>query len=356
MAGGTGGHIFPGLAVAEELQKRDWKVFWLGSYKGMEENIIGKTNIPLSLINVVGLRGNGLLGWLKAPFLLTQSLASAIKIIKKIEPHLVIGFGGFASGPGGLATYILGIELFIHEQNAIAGLTNRYLSKLAKKVFLGFPNAFGDKETAKMRIVGNPIRDDIKKVVKVKRKLANELKLLVLGGSRGALSLNTKLPEIFDSITAKKLKIIHQSGKGHRKTTTEEYRKFSCDVEVVEFIEKMDECLCWADIVICRSGASSVAEIAAAGLTAIFVPFPFAVDDHQYFNALWLAKNNAAKIIRDGSLDSAESKNIIIDLLNSESEIIEMGVKAKTLAYLNAAKEIAEECEYSFEENNLKVA
>jgi len=366
MAGGTGGHIFPGLAVAKELQKRDWKVFWLGSHKGMEEGILAKTSIPLSLINVVGLRGNGLLGWLKAPFLITKSVMSAIGIIKKIKPHLVIGFGGFASGPGGLATYLLRIKLFIHEQNAIAGMTNRYLSKFATKVFLGFPNALGDKRIKgikndkKISVVGNPIRDEIKKVVRAEKGMTENLNLLVLGGSRGARTLNLKLPSILDSFTTKKLKIIHQSGKGNQQATIEEYKKVSCDVEVLEFIENMAEHLCWADVVICRSGASSVAEIAAVGLSAIFVPFPFAVDDHQYFNALWLSDNNAGIIIRDKELGTMESKKTIVNLLSSKNKIISMGIQAKKIAYLNAAENIADECDSSikktFEKESLKVA
>jgi len=366
MAGGTGGHIFPGLAVAEELQKRDWNVFWLGSHKGMEEEIIANTNIPMSLIHVAGLRGNGLLGWLKAPYLITKSVMSAIVIIKKIKPHLVIGFGGFASGPGGLATYLLRVKLFIHEQNAIAGMTNRYLSKLANKIFLGFPKALGNKEikstknSEKIKVVGNPIREEIKKIVRVEKNLNKSLNLLVLGGSRGARTLNLKLPKILDSISSKEIKIIHQCGKGHQQATITEYSKLSCDVEVVEFIENMAESLLWADVVICRSGASSVAEIAAVGLTAIFVPFPFAVDDHQYFNALWLSDNNAGKIIRDNDLGSINSKKLIEDLLASEKEIKSMGVNAKKLAYLNAAEDIADECDSSikktFANERLKVA
>ncbi|PHS18159.1 MAG: undecaprenyldiphospho-muramoylpentapeptide beta-N-acetylglucosaminyltransferase [Kangiella sp.] len=366
MAGGTGGHIFPGLAVAKELQKRDWNVFWLGSHKGMEEEIIAKTDIPLSLIRVVGLRGNGLLGWLKAPFLITKSVMSAIVILRKIKPHLVIGFGGFASGPGGLATYLLRIKLFIHEQNAIAGMTNRYLSKLANKVFLGFPNALGDKQnystknSGKIKVVGNPIRDEIKKNIRVERDINKSLNLLVLGGSRGARTLNLKLPKILDSISSKRIKIIHQCGKGNQQTTIEEYSKFSCDVEILDFIENMADRLAWADVVICRAGASSVAEVAAVGLTAIFIPFPFAVDDHQYFNALWLSENNAGKIIQDSDLGSMESKKLIEDLLGSENDIVNMGLKAKKLAYLNAAEDIADECDSSikttFTKESLKVA
>ncbi len=363
MAGGTGGHIFPGLAVAKELQKRDWNVFWLGSHKGMEEEILAKTNISLSLIHVAGLRGNGLLGWLKAPFLISKSVMSTIVIIKKIKPHLVIGFGGFVSGPGGLAAYLLGIKLFIHEQNAIVGMTNRYLSKLANKVFLGFPNAFGDKNVKsdkKISVVGNPIRDEIKSIIRIEKKLTENLNLLVIGGSRGARALNLKLPKILNSITAKRLKVIHQSGKGNLESTIKEYQKISCDVEVFEFIENIAESLAWADVVICRSGASSVAEIAAVGLTAIFVPFPFAVDDHQYFNALWLSDNNAGVIIRDNDLGSMESKKIISDLLSSKNEIISMGIRAKKIAYLNAAEDIADECDSlikkTFEKESLKVA
>lgn len=360
MAGGTGGHIFPGLAVAKELQKRECNVFWLGSFNGMEEDIISKTDIPLSLISVVGLRGNGLLGWIKSPFLIVKSVISSILVLRKIKPQLVIGFGGFASGPGGLAAYILRIRLVIHEQNAIAGMTNRYLSKLASKVLLGFPNAFGNRDDKKIRVVGNPVREEIKNITKKKKDLSENINILVLGGSRGARKLNKLLPEILDSVKEKNVRIVHQSGKGNQTSTIEEYNKFSCDVEVIEFIESMDKYLSWADVVICRSGASSVSEIAAVGLAAILIPFPFAVDDHQFFNALWLSDNNAAKLIRDNTLDTIESKNIIKNLLKSENKMIDMGIQAKKMAYLNAVESIADECEKSinstFIKNNLKVA
>ena len=350
MAGGTGGHIFPALAVARELQSRDWNIFWLGSRNGMEEDIIGKTDIPLNLINVVGLRGNGILGWFKAPFLILKSVIESMIIIKNIQPNVVVGFGGFASGPGGIASFLMRVKLMIHEQNAIAGMTNRYLSKVASKVYLGFPNAFGKVENKKYKTVGNPIRaeiKDIKKVVKTKDKNNSKtINLLILGGSRGARAINQRIPNLIRSMNDENLIcVVHQSGKGNFEETSEQYSDYQGSFEVIEFIENMQERLAWADVVICRAGASTVAEIAAVGLAAIFIPFPYAVDDHQFFNGSWLADKGAAEIIRENELDSVDAIQKISNLLSSTNKIEKLGNLAKELAYLNAAEEIANDCE-----------
>lgn len=350
MAGGTGGHIFPGLAVAEELIKKGWKITWLGSEGGMEEKLVPQDIIDLNLLKISGLRGNGLMGWLKAPFNLTKAVIDALKIIKKTNPVVVIGFGGFASGPGGLAAFIHRTPLVIHEQNAIAGLTNKVLAKFSKKVFQAFPNTFD--ETFKAETVGNPIREDIRQLHNETKKLIDKdrINLLIVGGSRGALALNKNVPILFKQlIDDKKINIKHQVGRGRELETRNFYKNeginnFSA-IELFEFIDDMAATFRWADIVMCRAGASTVSEVAAVGVCAIFIPFSYAVDDHQTKNAQWLVKNEAAICIQESELMFKKSVQQMNQIMQSPEKISEMGNKAKQIAYLNAAKIVADFCD-----------
>lgn len=353
MAGGTGGHIFPGLAVAEELKNKGWSAAWLGSKGGMEEELVAREQIELNLISVSGLRGKGAIGWLKAPFSLTKAIIEAMKVLKTVKPKVVVGFGGFASGPGGLAAFLTGTPLVIHEQNAIAGMTNKVLSKFAKKVFQAFPGAFSHSN--KVETVGNPVRQQIHAVRKRKdineiKEIAVPLNVLVIGGSRGALALNKNLPKVFKSLIAKKQIIVrHQVGKGRELASKAFYSEQGISlekrIEIVEFIDDMADAMCWADLVICRAGASTVSEIATAGLCAVFVPFPFAVDDHQTANANWLVKEEAAICIQESELLSDISIQKISQLVETPEKINEMANKAKQVAYLNAATKVADYCE-----------
>ena len=354
MAGGTGGHIFPGLAVAEELVERGWQAFWLGSKGGMEEELVGKTDIKLSLISIAGLRGKGITGWLKAPLSLTKAVYEAINVFREVKPSMVVGFGGFASGPGGLAAFLTGTPLIIHEQNAIAGMTNKVLSKLAKRVFQAFPGAFS--ESSKLETVGNPVRLSI---LSLREKLSDNAKkinkhgllnILVVGGSRGALALNKNLPKVLSTfIKEKRIAVRHQVGKGRQKESKQFYLAEGIElgesVVLSEFITDMAEAMAWADLVICRAGASTVSEIATAGLCAVFVPFPFAVDDHQTANANWLVRQEAAICIQEKELLSDKTKEKISLLLNSPSDIQRIASKAQQAAYLNAATKVADYCE-----------
>lgn len=351
MAGGTGGHIFPGIAIAKMLAKQGWKVCWLGAKGGMEERLVSNEAIALSLISVSGLRGNGLAGWLKAPFSISKAVLEALKIFREINPSVVIGCGGFASGPGGLAAFLTRTPLLIHEQNAVAGLTNRVLAKLAKRVFQAFSGAF--KNSPKVETVGNPLRAEIvvlnqrDLIVKNQQQVIN---ILVMGGSRGALALNQNLPGVFAQLLKEhRLSIVHQVGSQRLGKTQQYYCDAQIDehknIQLIEFIDDMPGALEWADIVICRSGASTVSEIAAAGNCAIFIPFPYAVDDHQTANANWLVSQQAGLIFKEEEIQQVHFIQEIKRLINSPQQIHQMAINAKQAAKLNAAEKVAEYCE-----------
>jgi UDP-N-acetylglucosamine--N-acetylmuramyl-(pentapeptide) pyrophosphoryl-undecaprenol N-acetylglucosamine transferase len=348
MAGGTGGHIFPGIAVANELIKRNWKISWLGSKGGMEEELVSKQDIELHLISISGLRGNGLIGWLKAPFRLTKAVIDSIKILKRQTPSIVIGFGGFASGPGGLAAFLTGTPLIIHEQNAVAGLTNRVLSKIAKMTFEGFPNAF-NVEKKNIKTIGNPVRKEILALNKRELNWVKENKsinILVVGGSRGALALNQHLPKVFAELAKNNLLAVkHQVGR-NRLVETQAFYDLSGfnNVTLNEFVDDMAEAFCWADLVICRAGASTVSEVAASGVCAVFIPYPYAVDDHQTANAQWLVKQNAARSFSESDLQQTTIVEEINNLINTPEMMIKIRKTAKRMAYINAASEVADYC------------
>ncbi len=302
MAGGTGGHVFPGLAVAEALRKADWDIHWLGTAERMEAQVVPKFNIPIHFIPVKGLRGKGITARVKGALALVKSLFSARHIIKRIQPDVVVGFGGYASGPGGIAAKTLRIPVIVHEQNAAAGMTNKLLSKVASRVLLGFNDA---KEqfsavASKVHTVGNPVRDEIWAVnPKTNKKANNErLNMLVVGGSLGAQILNETVPETCGLLQG--LAIKHQCGKGNSDNVEKAYAETGADmanVEVSDFIDNMAEAYQWADFIVCRAGALTVSEVAASGRAAIFVPFPYAVDDHQTKNAQSLVDKRAALLI-----------------------------------------------------------
>lgn len=362
MAGGTGGHIFPGLAVAQALAAKGWTIHWLGSKGGMEESLVHKHEIPMSLITISGLRGNGLMGWIKAPFSLLKAVLEARKVITKVSPQVVLGFGGFASGPGGLAARLAGKCLIIHEQNAIAGLTNKMLSKLANRVFQAFPDTFEDR--LDVQTIGNPIRKEIATLATQKKELSNVekksmasdevVKVLVIGGSRGAQALNQNLPQVFSELLRSgKIVVRHQSGEVGYQEACAKYSAVELNnqesVKVEKFIGDMAAAYSWSDVVVCRAGALTVSEIAAVGKAAIFIPFPFAVDDHQTMNANWLVERQAGVLIPQSVLASSESKQKINSLLADSVMIDEMASRAKSLAYLQATEKMVQACEKSVE-------
>ncbi|WP_296046575.1 undecaprenyldiphospho-muramoylpentapeptide beta-N-acetylglucosaminyltransferase [uncultured Alteromonas sp.] len=341
MAGGTGGHVFPGIAVASELQRRGWHIDWLGTAERMEAQVVPKYGFPIHFIPVKGLRGKGITARLTGIMALVKSLFCARQLLQQIKPDVVIGMGGYASGPGGIAAKTLGIPIIIHEQNAVPGVTNKLLARIASKVMLGFASAspYFASVKDKCQAVGNPVRDEIL-ALKPKTEASQPMRMLVIGGSLGARPLNEQLPVICQSFP--QLAIRHQCGKGNEHSVRQAYGDKA--VEVFEFITDMAAAYEWADFVVCRAGALTVAEIAAAGKPAIFVPLPHAVDDHQTLNARSLAEQNAAKLVAQTAL-SAELPVIVRDWLENPADCVRMAANAKQFAPYNAAQQVADACE-----------
>lgn len=313
MAGGTGGHVFPALAVADELKLQGYDIHWLGTAAGIEADLVPKSGYPLHCINVTGLRGKGKLALLAAPWKIIKAIYQALKFMKVVRPSAVLGLGGFATGPGGVAAKILGVPLLIHEQNAFPGMTNRLLKPISNVVMQAFPNTFkGTKGLEKLLTTGNPVRANILALD------ANEesdvdareaLNILVVGGSLGAVALNTAVMDalaltIKESNDAVLPKIWHQVGKKNIEAVQQGYAEKGLEgkAKVVAFIDDMAAAYVWADLVVCRAGALTVSEVACAGKAAIFVPFPFAVDDHQTANAQVLVNAGGAEIIQQKEL------------------------------------------------------
>ena len=284
MAGGTGGHVYPAMAVADYMQEHGWKVVWLCTEGGMENKLIDGKDYKKAMITMRGVRGKGLLGWLLLPIKLTIAFKQSISAIRKHQPNVVLGMGGFAAFPGGLMAKLLDKPLVIHEQNSIAGLTNKILSLFANKVLAAFPSAFGNKAL----LVGNPVRYDITQLPVPQLRYAartGKLRLLVVGGSLGAQALNDVLPKALAALPENTFEVVHQAGERHIAALQANYHAASRAAETKAFINNMSDMYAWADIVICRAGALTVAELACVGVASILVPFPHAVDNHQTYNA-----------------------------------------------------------------------
>lgn len=352
MAGGTGGHIFPGLALAEKLIANGWQVQWIGTADRMEADIVPKHNILIHFIEVKGLRGNGIKRLLFAPLMLLKAFFQARRILTNCKPSVVIGFGGYASGPGGLAAKSMGLPLIIHEQNAVLGLTNRYLAKLATKTLLAFPLI--DAEQSVYEVVGNPVRADIAKLHEQPKRVItpdSKINILVIGGSLGARVLNKTLPSILSKLaTDCKLAVQHQVGKGNKAEVTQQYQaeikalKVSdLEISVDEFIDDMPKALYQADIVVCRAGALTVSELAASGNVGIFVPLPHAVDDHQTANANWLVKQDAGILVpqRDIEIKMVE---VLANLFTDRTRINKMQCQSAKQAVLTTTERMLELC------------
>lgn len=345
MAGGTGGHIFPALAVASLLQEQGEQVAWLGSSHSMESQRVPEAGIPFYQLSITGLRGKGWATLLLAPFKLMLSLWQAIKILRQIKPSRVIGFGGFASGPGGLAAWLLGIPLYVHEQNALPGMTNKSLAWLARGIFTAFPQAFAGNK--KVTCVGNPVRASLLNLPPPTERYADRqgpTRILVVGGSLGAQILNTSLPAALSRLAKDKLPLVrHQTGKKQLDSTLALYQQnpeVAERVQVSSFIEDMAEALAWADVVICRAGALTISELAAVGVASVLVPFPFAVDDHQTHNAYFLSDKEAALLFPQPEFTT----NALVDLLHlhlaNREYLAGMAERAFKLASRNAGQEM----------------
>lgn len=342
-AGGTGGHIIPGLAVANALIAQKVTVHWLGTKQGLEQQLIPPSGIPIHYIEVRGVRGKGLGGLLAAPFRMLRATLQAMQVIRAQQPDLVMGFGGFVSAPCGLAAWLLRKPLIIQEQNAIAGFTNQCLAHLAKFVFQAFPNTFNSRYHAITS--GNPVREDIIKLPAPEQRFTNRsgpLRLLVLGGSQGAAVLNKIIPATIANMpTMQRPEILHSAGKRFAADTRAIYQQHDVQANIVEFIDDMSNAYAWADLVICRSGALSVAELAAAGIASILIPYPHAVDDHQTVNAAWLVKANAAICIQQK--DFTEQKfTALLTELNDRNKLLQMAIAARNIAMPHATAMIIE--------------
>lgn len=346
MAGGTGGHVFPALAVAHFLMERNEKIIWLGSEGGMEEQIVTQAGIPFFGLDIKGVRGKGKVQQLLAPVRVFSAVIQALTILRKERPDAVLGMGGFASGPGGVAAGILGIPLVIHEQNSVAGMTNKILSKFAQSVMTAFPNVFADKLNTKM--VGNPLRAEIVDLYyepKLKRNTKEKVHLLILGGSLGAQSLNEIVPKAIDLLDEVCRPVVwHQTGKNKSDAVIGIYKEIGIDAKVSDFISDMAEAYRWADFVICRSGALTVSELCAAGLGAILIPYPHAVDDHQTKNAEFLVKGGAGWILAQNSLSTNVLADVLRPLLTKPERIHILSEAAHKLAQVDATENVANEC------------
>ena len=343
MAGGTGGHVFPGLAVAHALKAKGWDVHWLGTAERMEAQLVPEHGFPIHFIHVKGLRGKGLSARVSGVMALLKGMGEARKLMGQLKPDLVVGFGGYASGPGGVAAWLRGIPLMIHEQNAAAGMTNRMLGKLAKRIMLGFGNARGgfDGAASKCMTVGNPVRKEIVALAD-KTETHSPLRMLVIGGSLGAKALNEGVPAVCKNLYG--LTIRHQAGKGNAESVRAAYASGSVDVQVSDFISDMAAAYEWADCIVCRAGALTVAEVAAAGLPAVFVPLPHAVDDHQTKNARSLVDEGAAVLLPQTELESGLTK-VLEGWLRQPQSCLSMGRKARQAAIMNATQRVVEQCE-----------
>lgn len=346
MAGGTGGHVFPALATARMLQGKGHQVFWLGSIGGMEERLISATDIPLSLIRVTGLRGKGKLALVLAPFQLVRALAQAFIELRRIQPQCVVGMGGFVTGPGGVAAWLTSTPLVIHEQNAVAGLTNRLLVRFAYTVLEAFPGSFGTKVAT--RCTGNPVRQDLAALPAPAERLAGRngtLRLLVVGGSLGASVFNQILPEALALIPeGERPEVRHQCGEKHLEAALAAYDQNRVEARVLPFITDMSEAYNWADIVVCRAGALTVSELCVAGAAAILVPFPHAVDDHQTRNAQQMVTAGGALLIPQPRLTAKALAKTLSELAGDRNRILEMATAAKTLGRPDATERVVNYC------------
>lgn len=351
MAGGTGGHVYPALAVAECLRGDGWRVHWLGTRAGMEARVAADKGFPMEWLSFAGVRGKGPLRLVFLPFQMLVAFWQAARAIFRVRPDVAIGLGGYVAFPGGMMASLLNKPLAIHEQNAVAGMTNRVLACLADRVLLGLPAAFGHRQDRPMPCgkvngewVGNPVRPDIAALPAPAERYAGRqgpLRLLVVGGSLGATPLNELLPRALALLPGERRPLVrHQAGRGKLEHLAAQYREQGVQAECLEFIADMAAAYAWADLVVCRGGASTVAEIAAAGMAALFVPFPFAVDDHQTENARFLSDAGAAWLMQQRDL----TPQLLADWLAGldRTQLLARAEKARALAKVDAARRVAD--------------
>jgi UDP-N-acetylglucosamine--N-acetylmuramyl-(pentapeptide) pyrophosphoryl-undecaprenol N-acetylglucosamine transferase len=346
MAGGTGGHVFPALAVAKVLRDRGVAVVWLGVPGSMESRLVPANGFPIEWVRIAGIRGKGLKTWLQAPVSVVKAVAQALEVLRRVRPRSVLGLGGYASGPGGIAAWLLRIPLLIHEQNAVAGLTNRWLARLASQVLEGFPHSFGPGTRA--RTIGNPVRADIAALAPPQSRFAGREerpRMLVFGGSQGAQRLNSVVPQALARLGLEnRPRVRHQTGERGLESARAAYAAAQVEAEVVSFIDDMAGALSWADLAVCRAGAMTIAELQAAGLGAIFVPLAVATDDHQTKNAEVMVRIGAARLIQERDLTPERLGETIRELLADRARLLKMAEAARASRVIDAAAQLADLC------------
>ncbi len=350
MAAGTGGHIFPALSIARNLQSRGYRTEWLGTPTGLEVEVLRNTDIVLHRIHARGLRGKSRLSVITAPFMLVRALVQALLVLRRVQPCCVLGMGGYVTGPGGVAARLAGKPLLIHEQNAIAGFSNRLLARIATRVMEAFPGTFAPRTGAIS--TGNPVRAEIRALPLPQERAPaadDRLRVLVLGGSLGAVAINRLLPQALQLLAADQRPLLrHQVGRNNLEQAREAYAQAGLtlgdDCQVLPFIDDMAAAYDWADLVICRAGATTVCEIAAAGKPAIFIPFPHAVDDHQTHNAQWLSNAGAAVLIQQRDLNAQDLAGLLDNFSRDRASLLAMAIGARALARPEACDLVTEQC------------
>lgn len=345
MAGGTGGHVFPGLAVADYLRELGWRIVWLGTKTGMELKLVPQHGYATEVISFSGLRGKQLTTWFMLPLRLIQAFLQSVRIIRRVKPDVVLGMGGYPAFPGGMMASLLNKPLIIHEQNSLPGLTNKILARLADKIMLGFPDAIlADK--AKTVFSGNPVRTEITQMEAPEKRFLGrqgKLRLLIVGGSLGAQILNTVVPQAL-KLMPENLRpfVVHQTGAVHLKSVEKIYADLVLEGEVFAFIDDMAKRYATCDLVLCRAGALTIAELSAAGVASILVPYPHAVDDHQTSNAKFLSNDGAAVLVPQNELTAQKLAELLTQL--TREKLLTMAITARSLAKPEATKVVAEAC------------
>lgn len=344
MAGGTGGHVFPALAVADALRARGVPVVWLGTREGLEARVVPEAGLALEWLSARGLRGKGMTGWLLAPWRILRGTIQAAGVLRRRRPRSVLGVGGYAAGPGALAAWLLRCPLVIHEQNARAGLTNRVLSRLARRVLAGFPGAFPDDRA---EVTGNPVRGDILRLPPPEKRpvRTGRWRLLVVGGSLGARVLNETVPMALGTLAPDaRPEVRHQSGRITEDLARSCYRAAGVEARIDAFLDDMAEAYAWADVVVCRAGALTVSELAIAGVPAVLVPLPHAADDHQTANARYLSDVGAAVLLPQTELSAERLAETLQELGEDRERLRDMARAARGRARPEAAETVAEHC------------
>lgn len=348
IAGGTGGHVMPALSVAEYFKERGVAVHWMGTTQGIEARLVPAANIPISYIDIEGLRGHSWQRWLKAPWQITKAILQAQQVIRREKPDVVLCMGGYVTGPGALAAWLWRVPFVLHEQNAVEGWTNRLLSPLAKKIMVAFPQAFQDKK-AKVIYTGNPVRQAILQVPSPDERWQHQderrLRVLVLGGSLGATILNETVPKALALFAVdERPEIWHQTGNRHLAKTQAIYEQHGVEAKITDFIADMSAAYAWADVMICRSGALTVAEIAAVGVSSILIPFPQAIGDHQTHNARFLSEGSAAILLPQGQLNEKILYQKLKELKDNPTMRLAMAKASREFANPHATVKVAEQC------------